>query len=238
MQKIRISCLGSSSPETAELLEQQKGQSDKPGAARGFTASFVLPFRREDVFAQIMHAEQPLGLTSPNVSLSMTPPASADKPVAVGCVRKAEFSAPFKGFTVSELVTVEPDKSVTWKQLESDTLVNLVGSDAGAAQVSILLECVASGTSVSLAYEFQSVKVRGPLCVLSPLVPWMLRSYLQRNAGAAWSAEMRRRGFVPVRTLQDGSNAKAIRSEAQKLKDKEEEERIKGKASSKVQIMV
>ena len=73
------------------------------------------------------------------------------------------------------------------------------------------------------------MQVRGPLCVLSPLVPWLLRAYLQRNAGAAWSAEMRRRGFTPVAVLEAGTDAKAVRTEVQKRKDEQEEARIKGK---------
>ena len=125
---LKLKCLSKpASEEGAELLEKGKSEKKRSGG-RGFKASFVLPFRREDVFAEVMHAEQPLGLTSPNVTLTIEKHSSSDKSVrvplaavrlhgseaatpiaqvAIGCVRKASFSSPFQGFTVSELTNVE-----------------------------------------------------------------------------------------------------------------------------------
>mmetsp|Transcript_59411 Transcript_59411/g.98479 ORF Transcript_59411/g.98479 Transcript_59411/m.98479 type:complete len:265 (-) Transcript_59411:118-912(-) len=223
---------------------------------KGFTATFDIPYKREDVFTELLKKHDPLGLTAPNVKLTvLTQDSLSSKvvrsPVAlqierhinagsagqvsVGCVRKAEFSKPFEGFTVSRLVDVQPLQSVRWEQLQTRTLFNLVGEEIEGERVApaatVHIETIATGARIYLIYDFHHVQTRSSFCCfLAPLIPRFLRWYLERNAANTWSAEMERRGYTSVTLLESGTDAKALRSAEQKRRDQQEEARIKGKA--------
>jgi len=75
--------------------------------------------------------------------------------------------------------------------------------------------------------------VRGMLLqLLGPVMPLLLKWFLQRNAPETWASEMRQKGYMPVALFQTGIEAKAMRTEEQRRRDKEEEERIKNMAAS------
>jgi len=229
-------CTGKSDAQA--LLEQSDPKSSaSPTAERSFSATFDLPFQRDDVFSELVNTNQPLGLSSQNVKLFIQRQGkSPNAPVSVGCVRKAEFVGPFEGYTVSELVQVETGKLLRWEQLQSDTVFNLVGHEVDGTLIHpeclIELETMSMGTRVRLFYTFSHVQVKHPLlCLLTPCIPGLLSWYLQRNVASTWVNEMGQKGHKVVTLDQVGFKAKATRSEEQRRRDKEEEERIKQKAT-------
>ena len=101
----------------------------------GFRVKFSLPFKRDDVFKEALSAKEPLGATSRDLKITIlrAGAGAADGAVALGCVRKAEFSRPFAGSTVSELVELVAPERLVWRQLESKAPVVLVGDEGAAA---------------------------------------------------------------------------------------------------------
>ena len=198
----------------------------------GFRVKFSLPFKRDDVFKEALSAKEPLGATSRDLKITIlrAGAGAADGAVALGCVRKAEFSRPFAGSTVSELVEVVAPERLVWRQLESKAPVVLVGDEgaAAAAAAAALGAALAAGgdieegagagstftvelaeandgTAVTLVYKFERIALARPWCFLEPLTPTLLRWLLSASLGKQWRDDMLRRGHA---SLTDAAAAK------------------------------
>ena len=84
-----LKCAGGKKPETdAEaLLNQTQPKSSTQSSTRGgFTAQFELPYKREDIFKELTSKDQPLGLSSQNVNLTIERPGRLlNEPVCALC---------------------------------------------------------------------------------------------------------------------------------------------------------
>ena len=198
----------------------------------GFRVKFSLPFKRDDVFKEALSAKEPLGATSRDLKITIlrAGAGAADGAVALGCVRKAEFSRPFAGSTVSELVEVVAPERLVWRQLESKAPVVLVGDEGAAAAAAaaalgaaptaggdieegagagstftVELAEANDGTAVTLVYKFERIALARPWCFLEPLTPTLLRWLLSASLGKQWRDDMLRRGHA---SLTDAAAAK------------------------------
>ena len=248
------------------LLGPRALKSDEADVGKGgFAFAFPLPFKRDDVFKELISATKPLGADSDNLALTLvrTPALGHGKgggggggeTVSKGCTRKAEFERPFKGYVLSELVELEAPSKLVWAQRESNCAVNFVGADCKF--VVELADKGAAGTEVRLTYRFESLSLRGLLCVLAPVGPLLLRTTLRRSLPAQWAASMAKRNYQPLdvvaatkmqaqargnqarkdvnekKALNGKGDAKARTTDAQRKRDQDEAAAIKAKAMGK-----
>lgn len=202
----------------------------------GFTASFLLPFKREDIYKELARRDKPLGLTSPYVTVQITEGGPAGASVGVGLeigyVRHTQFSEPFAGHTTSELIGLTPGYELRWRQLDSDTRFNLVGDEAEGREPSCtikLTDNATGGTEVTMAYAFASIEAKGGCWFLAgPFLPLLLRRQLMQNAQEGWKADMLERGYAI-----ELSDVKASRGLLQRRRDQSEEAAMKAAALAK-----
>ena len=191
-----------------------------------FTLMFTLPFRREDVYRELVSPRQ-LGVDHTTVKISVTKRSDAAEErlqrklresargneaseikqhlqesalaeLSVGCERTVNFP---DGVVVSELVELVDNQRIRWRQVRSERATNMVGKPGGALpEVTIALDELpdASGTSVRMTYDFyQILKQDG-----TPLDGSMM-SKLLGQATKGWSVDMKNRGYETV----DGGEA-------------------------------
>jgi hypothetical protein len=85
----------------------------------GFDVSFKLPFRRQDVYTELVKFDAPLAADK-DVKYTLMPGGAFPQTVSLGVRRKAEFTrSDFSGYTVSECIALEEGRVVGWRQLES-----------------------------------------------------------------------------------------------------------------------
>jgi len=191
-----------------------------------FTLVFTLPFKREDLFTELISAKQ-LGVDHTTVQISITKRSDAAEAdlqrrleasargneapeikqhlqdsmmgeLSVGCERTVSFP---DGVVVSELVEMVRNQRIRWRQLKSERATNMVGKPGGALpEVTIALDEIpgGSGTSVRMTYDFyQILKSDG-----TPLDGGMM-SKLLSQATRGWANDMKARGYETV----DGGEA-------------------------------
>ena len=261
---------------TSGMLGHGALQSDEADVGKGgFAFAFPLPFKRDDVYKELISATNPLGADSDNLSLTMVSRAGKGgkggtggtggkdgETVSKGCMRKAVFERPFRGHVLSELVELEAPSKLVWAQRESDCAVNFVGADGSPTDCKFVVELAdkgAAGTEVRLAYRYDALALRGPLCVFAPVGPLLLRMTLRRSLPTQWAASMAKRGYQPLdvaaatkmqaqargHQARKGVNekkaihgkgkgdAKARTTDAQRKRDQDEAAAIKAKAMGK-----
>ena len=200
----------------------------------GFELSFHLPFERRHVYDELVvhpRVRHPLG-AAPNVAFTiMRPGYEPGDEMSAGCVRKVSFAAPFFGETVSELTVAsrgedgkeEGYSEVVWRQLKSETRLNLLGDGVHLPEFAVGLEGGPGGTLVTLRYNFARAEMSGPLCFIVGCLPSLLKWHLDASIQGVWHIEMVRRGYVPLR--------RPFRKVAD---DRSEEERIRLSARARV----
>ena len=184
----------------------------------GFTLIFSLPFRRQDVFSELISPKQ-LGVDHTSVTISITKRTdeaeselqrqlelsargreaaeikrhlaeSAMSALSVGCERTVTFP---DGVVVSELVELVEPTVIRWRQLRSERQTNMVGKEGGPLpEVTIALDELPDnrGTSIRMTYDFyQILKQDG-----TPLDGGMM-SKLLSQATQGWAKDMQSRGY-------------------------------------------
>ena len=198
-----------------------------------FSVQFYLPFTKDVVWAELIKTTSPLGTEACEVSMlkGSEPAARSVNPSqplpkgsvyselkGIGTQRKARFTAPVQGSTVSELVVFEPQQRLRWRQLEATGSFRLAGNPtalmedrpvpelgsgqvaAGCPEMSIELVETGEGTEVRLSYEFERIMLPPLLCWLSPVAPALLRCLMARSLPGQWRDSMVRRGHTPLMT--------------------------------------
>ena len=172
-----------------------------------FSVTFTLPFSRRDVFRELCHEIEPLGLDF-NAGLSVSV-------VQIGDDARFRFSTGFvrsvaggdgTGTTISKLVALVPDERLQWELIEQrDCTYTLLGRDGGNAFTAVDLADVHAvdlaltparpiGTEVTLRYHCDGVSGAGCLPELS------LRGELcdAPRVAQLWRADMLRREYWPL----------------------------------------
>ncbi len=192
----------------------------------GFTLIFTLPFKRADVYHELI-SEKQLGVDHSNIKIKVTRggdgagAAAIEKAIDANASSAAEAaeikahaataqgSSPLSvgcqrevtfpdGTIVSELIDLQEPSIIRWRQLSSNRETNMLGKDGGALpEVTIALDELADGTSVRMTYDFYQIVNSRDGSVLDG--PQMSR--LLATATQGWSADMRRRGYSAL----DGS---------------------------------
>eukprot|EP00962_Isochrysis_galbana_P054374 scaffold25886_cov135-Isochrysis_galbana.AAC.1 len=177
----------------------QHGVLGPRAAGCGFVTTFSLPFARTDVYRELARVDRPLGV---GMDAHCEVTDGYGKPAVVltlGCIRRISFDDPADGSTTSQLVAHRPDSELTWRQLQCDVRIGLVGgTEEGSEPVcSISLDDSAEGTLVSIHYAFHRVAARGPICLLLPCLGPMIRTQMQEGVPREWKEEMLQRGYTP-----------------------------------------
>ena len=185
----------------------------------GFTLVFTLPYRREDIYKELVSARQ-LGVDHSSVKIAVTRRSDvaeselqrklqisarqrgpvkeqleeeAINELSVGCERTVTFP---DGVVVSVLVELIENERIRWRQMRSERATNMVGKPGGALpEVTIFLDTLPNnaGTSVRMTYDFyQIIKQDG-----TPLDGVMM-SKLLSQATRGWSVDMKNRGYETV----------------------------------------
>ena len=191
-----------------------------------FTLVFTLPFRREDIFRELVSARQ-LGVDHSTVKIAITKrdegveaelqrkleasargnaPADVKQAtqeelmsaLSVGCERTVTFP---DGVVVSELVELVAPARIRWRQLKSERATNMVGKPGGKLpEVNIALDDIPNdgGTSIRMTYDFyQILKSDGTA------LDGGMMSKLLSQATKGWAVDMKNRGYDTV----DGGEA-------------------------------
>jgi len=214
---------GASTPPTSG----QAASFDESPKLGGFDLSFYLPFSRQELYSELLVADNPLG-SSPNVTFEILR-AGYSGEISPGCVRRCTFAAPFFGTTTSEMTLAEPGpatgsgkSAIKWRQLESSTRMNLEGRDGIPPEFLVELEGGAEGTLVTMTYNFAKVSMNGPLFCLLNCMPSLLKYHLHSSITSVWHMEMVRRNHVPKKKpvfanlKGDQTEENAIRTQASK----------------------
>jgi len=204
----------------------------------GFTLIFKLPYKRQDVFAELI-AEQQLGVDHSNITISVTRPGDeTSKPtgsaLSQGCERTVNFP---DGKVVSELVELTWPSMIKWRQLTSQRDTNMVGKAEGELPtVAIALDELADGTSIRMTYDFYQIQHKDGSVLDGPQM-----SKLLAQATAGWGADMERRGYkASMAGSGDGAtprgslpNATVVRAAGQVQKDRADEDSMKAEMMAK-----
>lgn len=214
----------SSKDDEALLLAGERSDSvfSKPGNGRGlrggsFSLQFAMPYKRDAIWAELVKSTDPLG--SEAVALTLVKGTE----LALGAIRKVDFSSPVRGSATSEVTEFDPPQRLRWKQLEASGGLQLAGNptakvpgadvvafevagplvastvaSSGPEIVIEMAELPGGGTHVRLTYEFQSLRLPRALCWLSPLAPTLLRMLMARSLPSLWKGGMARRGHTPL----------------------------------------
>lgn len=186
-----------------------------------FTLVFSLPFRREDIYAELVSPKQ-LGVDHSSVTIQITKRTDAAEAalqreleasargneareikqhlaetamaaLSVGCERTVTFP---DGVVVSELVELVNPSVIRWRQIASNRQTNMVGKEGGPMpEVVIALDELpdGKGTSIRMTYDFyQILKSDG-----TPL-DGALMSKLLSQATQGWGADMVARGYETI----------------------------------------
>lgn len=194
-----------------------------------FDLSFFLAFEPRHIYNELVvhpRSRHPLG-AAPNVAFAILRPGYDPKnEVSPGCVRKVSFASPFFGETVSELTVSNPGSAskegdvceVVWRQLSSSTRLNLLGDGVNLPEFGVRLEGGASGTLVTMTYNFARAELSGPLCCIASCMSSVLKWHMNGSIAGVWHIEMVRRGYVPLRRFRmlksDVSEEEQIRERA------------------------
>ena len=164
---------------------------DQGKDATGFVLEFNLPFKKVDVFAELMSDDGQLGNDGDDgcTYTILRPGREEGKLVSTGCVREAAYGPPIWGRTVSELREIKAPTYIRWSTLmQEGTIFNFVGKDDDNPKVQIALKEMKknSGCSVTMKFDFLEVGFNGMLCCLSFLAQDILKANMQLQLPAKW----------------------------------------------------
>ena len=197
----------------------------------GFTLIFTLPFKREDVYRELI-AEKQLGVDHTNIQIQITRPgktaremAELEKRIGSAALSSQEAADVIShassvsggspglevgcertvtfpdGAIVSELVELEAPKMIRWKQLSSKRSTNMVGKEGGSLP-EVTLALDELADGTSVRMTYDFYQiVQADGSVLDG--PQMSKLLAQATQG--WAADMRRRGYTPLSASADGS---------------------------------
>eukprot|EP00322_Chrysochromulina_rotalis_P006423 CAMPEP_0115855510 /NCGR_PEP_ID=MMETSP0287-20121206/14578_1 /TAXON_ID=412157 /ORGANISM="Chrysochromulina rotalis, Strain UIO044" /LENGTH=266 /DNA_ID=CAMNT_0003309663 /DNA_START=18 /DNA_END=818 /DNA_ORIENTATION=- len=220
----------------------------------GFTLVFTLPYKRNDVYRELI-SEKQLGVDHSNIVIEVTKaPAGAalekkldatassseaaaikahaataagSSPLFVGCKRTVSFP---DGKIVSELIELVEPSVIKWRQLSSNRDTNMLGREGGALpEVTIALDDMSDGTSVRMTYDFYQIVNKDGSVLDGPQMSKLLAAATQ-----GWGADMRRRGYAPLDAAVGGSTPRdstprstVLRAAGQMKADMDEEAKMK-----------
>ena len=153
-----------------------------------------------------------------------------------GCTRKVEFGLPFKGSATSKLLKLQEGPSgveIIWEQLASEGKLNLVRQDPKESTMfTITVVPQEYGSDVTLAYDFDKVELKGPMCWMACFMPSLLQWHMKRSIKSVWEAGMTQRGYTAIEDPDaPGEDADgAPLKKGDKVRDEKEESLLKAKA--------
>lgn len=166
----------------------------------GFFITFNVPFKKEDVYTELLNDEFPLGFER-DMGAEFTvlkPGREAGKLVSTGCVREAVFPTPVWGKTISELRESKAPSYIRWAiMVQSGSFFYLVPPPDNNPKVQIALKELKKnqGTQVTIRMDCAYVEFRGLLCCLSFLAQDLLKSSMETQLPSKWTESMMRRGY-------------------------------------------
>jgi len=167
----------------------------------GFFITFNVPFKRNDVFAELLSDVAPLGSDGPESGVEynvLKPGREAGKLVSSGCVREAVYQSPVWGRTITELREIKAPTYIRWSTLmQEGTLFQFVPKPDDNPKIQIALKELKknSGTGVTIRFDYKDVSFNGPLCCFSFMAEDMLKSSMEKNLPEQWTQSMIRRGY-------------------------------------------
>jgi len=189
----------------------------------GFFIQFNVPFKRDDVFKELLNDDNPLGSDGDHGAtfVILKPGREAGKLVSTGCVRECNYGAPVWGRTITELREIKPPTYIRWSTLmQEGTLFHYMGKADEVPKLQIALKELKknSGTAVTMKLDFLEVSFNGPLCCLSFLAEPLLKSSMQSKLPELWTTSMLRRGYdrADKKGGKKGGNKKTLADEMAK----------------------
>jgi len=109
----------------------------------GFFIQFNVPFKRDDVFKELLNDDNPLGSDGDHGAtfVILKPGREAGKLVSTGCVRECNYGAPVWGRTITELREIKPPTYIRWSTLmQEGTLFHYMGKADEVPKLQIALK--------------------------------------------------------------------------------------------------
>jgi len=194
-------------PSNEPLLAQEQPRSDEGTGPLGnsYTCSFAIPFKRTDVFKELINSKAPLGISLTKLKLTVMKSWNSSVELdeyEVGCIRQVDFMEP-KGITISELVAMEPGYLLRWMELENSVqTMRMVGRGQNKPLFTVTLADSPRGTVATLRYDFHQVEVPGMCCGsrMRSSFPPNISNNLATMLKNAWSTDMNARGYQQIAT--------------------------------------
>lgn len=167
----------------------------------GFFITFNIPFKRNDIFTELLNDAGQLGSDGADSGITYTilkPGREAGKPVSSGCIREAVYGSPVWGRTITELREIKAPAYIRWSTLmQEGTLFQFVPKPDDNPKIQIALKELKknSGTNVTIKLDYDEVGFNGALCCLSFLAEDLLKASMEANLPDNWSKSMLRRGY-------------------------------------------
>lgn len=167
----------------------------------GFFVTFNVPFKKVDVFNELLNDDCMLGSDGEGVDIRTTVLKSGRDPTKVvssGCVRETLYGSPVWGRTINELREIKaPNYIRTSTLLQEGTFFQFHGQPDDNPKVQVALKELKknSGTAVTIRLDFMEVSINGPLCCLSFMAQDILKGNMERNLPIMWTESMLRRGY-------------------------------------------
>lgn len=167
----------------------------------GFFITFNVPFKRNDVFAELLSDVAPLGSDGPESGVEynvLKPGREAGKLVSSGCVREAVYQSPVWGRTITELREIKAPTYIRWSTLmQEGTFFQFVGKADDNPKIQVALKELKknTGTNVIIKLDFLEVGFNGPLCCLSFIAQDILKALMENDLPKRWTASMLHRGY-------------------------------------------
>uniref|UniRef100_A0A7S2NQ49 Uncharacterized protein n=1 Tax=Haptolina brevifila TaxID=156173 RepID=A0A7S2NQ49_9EUKA len=167
----------------------------------GFFITFNVPFKRQDVFNELLSDESQLGVDGKDTGLEaviLKPGRESGKAVSSGCVRQTTYGSPVWGRTITELREIKAPAYIRWSTLMQDgTFFAFVGKADDNPKIQIALKELKknSGTAVTIKLDFVEVGFNGALCCLSFIAQDLLKASMESNLPKQWIESMTLRGY-------------------------------------------
>lgn len=165
----------------------------------GFFIVFNVPFRRDEIFAELLNDDAPLGVDTDDVDFVILKPGrEAGKLVSSGCVRQATYQSPIWGRTITELREIKAPNYMRWSTLmQEGTLFQFTGKGEDNPKIQIALKELKknTGTTVTIRLDFFDVGFNGFFCCLSFLAQDFLRLSMESKLPKLWTESMLSRGY-------------------------------------------
>jgi hypothetical protein len=184
----------------------------------GFVLSFDLPYRREDVYAELVSTDHPLGVGT-DVQLKHSEAegsegaASQRGQLRVNVTRtaKVSFEDGGGGEYTTVVDTLIENAFLKFRQVKAESShLRLLGDDASATQPEITITLGdkpsgSGGTCVRLAYAFKAAESRHWLGCLLPCaygaraLTSRMQASMEHTLPTFWASSMAQRGYAPTK---------------------------------------